>query len=206
MEVIYCKTRGELFIKFVSTAPNSLSFICLLSISLPIRVFFFFPQREPLFFCRPPSFPVFCQFFGVLSFSFLVAVTRLYKLFLGSLVRRLILFAVLLFFFSRVLRDSTPCFVSRSDTLYCLLCIIILWPYCSYPIALVSSNIAPAHPHTTGVAVYPALFQKSVTVRNLRRDVLVPKLYRETKTTSLVWSLDYLYVCISICLYIYLFV
>ena len=36
--------------------------------------------------------------------------------------------------------------------------IFILWPYCSCPIGLVTSNMAPAHPHATWVAVYPALF------------------------------------------------
>ena len=36
--------------------------------------------------------------------------------------------------------------------------VFFLWPYCSCPTALVSSNMAPAHPHATGVAVYPALF------------------------------------------------
>ena len=64
--------------------------------------------------------------------------------------------------FSRVLRDSTPRFVRRLDgwlvTLHFFLMFFILWPYFSCPNALVSSNIAPAHPHATGVAVYPALF------------------------------------------------
>ena len=36
--------------------------------------------------------------------------------------------------------------------------IIILLPHCSYPNGLVTSNMAPAHPHTTGVAVDPAVF------------------------------------------------
>ena len=34
----------------------------------------------------------------------------------------------------------------------------IFWPHCSCPNDLVTSNMAPAHPHATGVAVYPALF------------------------------------------------
>ena len=33
-----------------------------------------------------------------------------------------------------------------------------LWPHCSCPSDQVTSNTAPAHPHATGVAVYPALF------------------------------------------------
>ena len=32
------------------------------------------------------------------------------------------------------------------------------WPHCSYLNDQVTSNTAPAHPHATGVAVYPALF------------------------------------------------
>ena len=32
-------------------------------------------------------------------------------------------------------------------------------PHCSCPNGLVISNMAPAHPHATSVAVYPALFQ-----------------------------------------------
>ena len=35
--------------------------------------------------------------------------------------------------------------------------IFILGPYCSGPNGLVTSNMAPAHPHATLVAVYPAL-------------------------------------------------
>ena len=34
----------------------------------------------------------------------------------------------------------------------------ILWPHCSCPNGLVTSNMAPAHPHATSVAMYPALF------------------------------------------------
>ena len=33
-----------------------------------------------------------------------------------------------------------------------------LWPHGSCPNDQVTSNMAPAHPHATGVAVYPALF------------------------------------------------
>ena len=34
----------------------------------------------------------------------------------------------------------------------------IIGPHCSCPNGLVTSNMAPAHPHATSVAVYPALF------------------------------------------------
>ena len=36
------------------------------------------------------------------------------------------------------------------------------WPYRSCPNVPVTSNMAPAHPHATGVAVYPALFNASL--------------------------------------------
>ena len=36
--------------------------------------------------------------------------------------------------------------------------ILFLWPHCSCPNGLVTSNMAPAHPHATLVDVYPALF------------------------------------------------
>ena len=32
------------------------------------------------------------------------------------------------------------------------------WPHCSCPNDQMTSNTAPAHPHATGVAMYPALF------------------------------------------------
>ena len=35
--------------------------------------------------------------------------------------------------------------------------ILFLWPHCSCPRCLVTSNMVPAHPHATSVAVYPAL-------------------------------------------------
>ena len=37
-----------------------------------------------------------------------------------------------------------------------------LWPHCPCQNDQVSSNTAPAHPHATGVAVYPALLYLSV--------------------------------------------
>ena len=45
--------------------------------------------------------------------------------------------------------------VRRSITLY-FFC--GLWPHCSCPNDEVTSTMAPAHPHATGVVVYPALF------------------------------------------------
>ena len=74
-------------------------------------------------------------------------------------------------FFSRVLRDSTPRFVGPS--VRPLVCPSVgpsvrhtllfqrlwgFWLYRSCPNAPLTSNMAPAHPHATGVAVYPALF------------------------------------------------
>ena len=47
--------------------------------------------------------------------------------------------------------------VGRSVTLYFFM-IFIFGPHCSCPNGLVTSNMAPAHPHATSVAVYPALF------------------------------------------------
>ena len=65
--------------------------------------------------------------------------------------------------FSHVLSDSTPCFVGRSvrrsiSNILLFLGFSGVWPHCSCPNDEVTSNIAPAHPHATGVAVYPALF------------------------------------------------
>ena len=37
--------------------------------------------------------------------------------------------------------------------------ILFLWPHCSCRNGLVTSNMAPAHPHATSVAVYQALFR-----------------------------------------------
>ena len=67
----------------------------------------------------------------------------------------------LAFFFSPMLRYSTPCFVGRSvgpSVRHTLLFFCGLWPHCSCPNDQVTSKTAPAHPHATGVAVYPALF------------------------------------------------
>ena len=73
--------------------------------------------------------------------------------------------------FSRVLRDSTPRFVGpsvrgsvrrsvRRSVGHTLLFLGFwdFWLQCSCPNDLVTSITAPAHPHATGVAVYPALF------------------------------------------------
>ena len=69
-------------------------------------------------------------------------------------------------FFSCVLRDSTPRFVGPSvrssvcPSHVTFLSFCGLWPHCSCPSGKVTSNTAPAHPHATGVAVYPALLKK----------------------------------------------
>ena len=69
-----------------------------------------------------------------------------------------------------MLRDSTPRFVGRSVGLLVrpsvrhtllLLGFCGLWAHCSCPNDQVTSNTAPAHPHATGVAVYPALFKSN---------------------------------------------
>ena len=76
--------------------------------------------------------------------------------------------------FSRVLRYSTTRSVSPSVHLSVCLSVLpsvhhtllffgicVLWPYCSCPNDGVASNMAPAHPHATSVAVYPALLYMS---------------------------------------------
>ena len=67
-------------------------------------------------------------------FEFLVACTRLYTPLCPSVGRL-------------VCQSHFPFFM-----------IFIFGPHCSYPNGLVTSNMAPAHPHATWVAVYPALF------------------------------------------------
>ena len=42
--------------------------------------------------------------------------------------------------------------------------VFIFWPHCSCPNGLATSNMAPAHPHATSVAVYPALFLPEVSL------------------------------------------
>ena len=49
--------------------------------------------------------------------------------------------------------------------------ILFLWPHSSCPNGLETSNTAPAHPHATSVAVYPALF--SFFIGNIRDFLLV---------------------------------
>ena len=67
------------------------------------------------------------------------------------------------FVFSRVLRDSTTRFVGPSVGPLVSHTLLFwrlwgFWLYRSCPNAPLTSNMAPAHPHATGVAVYPALF------------------------------------------------
>ena len=79
--------------------------------------------------------------------------------------------------FSRVLRDSTPRFVGpsvgpmvrpsvRRSVRHTLLFLFFcgLWPHCSCPNDGVASNMAPAHPHATWVAVYPASINQSISL------------------------------------------
>ena len=64
---------------------------------------------------------------------------------------------------SRVLCDSTTRFVGpsiRPSVRHTLLFLGFcgFWPHCSCPNDGVTSIMAPAHPHATRVALYPALF------------------------------------------------
>ena len=94
-----------------------------------------FPGNYPLFF-----FPFVLSLFRVWLFylvcwlQFLVACTRLYT----------------------PLCPSVGWLVGRSHFTFFM--ISIFGPYCFSPNGLVISNMAPAHPHATSVAVYPALF------------------------------------------------
>ena len=42
--------------------------------------------------------------------------------------------------------------------------ILFLWPHCSCPNGLVTSNMAPAHPNATSVAVYPAVLNSWIAL------------------------------------------
>ena len=54
--------------------------------------------------------------------------------------------------------------VSRSVILYFFLWFYFFFlPHCSFPNGLVTSNMAPAHPHATSGAMYPALFLDAST-------------------------------------------
>ena len=108
-------------------------------------------------------------------------------------------------FYSRLLSDTTPCFVRLSvSQLVChallLSCLGGLSSHCSRPNALVTSSAGPAHPHATGVAVYPTfLLQNSVawssgtadqraTPRILRSSSLLPVFSRGHGTLHLAVS------------------
>ena len=77
----------------------------------------------------------------------------------------MLVFDFLTYTFSRVLRDSTPRFVrllvcpSVGLSVRQSVTLLLFWPQSSCPNNQVTSNMALAHPHATGVAVYPALFQ-----------------------------------------------
>ena len=47
-----------------------------------------------------------------------------------------------------------------------------LWPYCSCPNDGVASNMAPAHPHATWVAVYPALLKRQPMKEEVGKTVI----------------------------------
>ena len=100
--------------------------------------------------------------------SIQLSLSRMRHIGVGLVIKMMVLTLV----FSRVLRDSTPRFVGpsvrrsvrpsvgpsvRHTLLFLGFC--GLWPHCSCPNDQVTSNTAPAHPHATGVAVYPALFK-----------------------------------------------
>ena len=88
--------------------------------------------------------------------------------------------------FSYVLQDTTPHFVCPSvgqlvgwSVCHILLFMIfILLPHCSYPNGLVTSNMASAHPYTTGVVVDPAVFLNVTYFRlNMHTNATFPFLY-----------------------------
>ena len=61
--------------------------------------------------------------------------------------------------FSCVLHDYTPFYRSvHLSVRPSHFTFLGFWLHCSYPNDLVTSITAPAHPHATGAAVYPALF------------------------------------------------
>ena len=91
------------------------------------------------------------------------------------------------YFLSRVLRDSSPGFVRPSvRQSVCLLVrpsvgqsichTLFIWgfsglrPHCSCPNDEVTSNMAPAHPHATGVALYPTLLHNYRTIEVMNKN------------------------------------
>ena len=58
---------------------------------------------------------------------------------------------------SLTVSQSVGWLVGRSVTFYSFM-IFIFGPHCSCRNGLVTSNVAPAHPHATSVSVHPALF------------------------------------------------
>ena len=59
-------------------------------------------------------------------------------------------------------------------TLLFLFVFCSLWPHCSCPSDQVTLNTAPAHPHGTGLAVYPALLcQKYVSFNPITFDFTI---------------------------------
>ena len=60
--------------------------------------------------------------------------------------------------FSHVLRDSTPCFVYPSVRHTSLLTSIKLFFDLTAPVQILTSIMTTTHPHTTKLAMYPAVF------------------------------------------------
>ena len=82
------------------------------------------------------------------------------------------------YFLSRA-RDSTTRFVRPSigPSYFTIFMIVFHWPHCACPNGLVNSNMAPAHPHATSVAVYPALLLKGGGARREGREEVFKNLF-----------------------------
>ena len=61
--------------------------------------------------------------------------------------------------------------------------ILLLLPPCSCPNCLVTSNMAPAHPHAISVAVYPALFFNVLPTKNMS-----DSFFEHDSSTGSCWS------------------
>ena len=73
-------------------------------------------------------------------------------------------------FFIRVHAALQPALSVRPSVGHTLLffMILFLWPHCTCPHGLMTSDMAPAHPHATSVAVYPALLSFVLVVPKLK--------------------------------------
>ena len=163
-------------------------------------MFFFSFRRENHFSSAVHlPFPFFANFL-VFSFSFLVAVARLYKLFLGSLVRRLILLAVLFCFVFLVACYATlhPALsVGRSHfTVYYVFysLTVLLLPNCSGELKY--SPCPPAHDWGSCVS---GLVSKERDCPQLKKGCTGSKVVSRDQNNFFGLKLG-----LSICLYIYL--